>query len=40
MAKGQMKAAKEPRKPKKDTKKAATPAVKAAPVKATRIKEK
>ncbi|HMM64585.1 MAG: hypothetical protein WA975_16410 [Mesorhizobium sp.] len=40
MAKGQMKAAKEPRKPKKDAKKATAPTVKAAPVKATRIKEK
>lgn len=41
MAKGQMKAAKEARKPKKDAKKAAAaPVVKAAPVKAMRIKEK
>lgn len=41
MAKGQMKAKKEVRKPKKDTKKpAAAPALKAAPVMATRQKEK
>lgn len=42
MAKGQMKAKKETRKPKKDAKKAPppAPALKAAPVKAIRIKEK
>ncbi|CAM5548269.1 hypothetical protein ATER59S_04450 [Aquamicrobium terrae] len=40
MAKGQMKAAKEPRKPKKDAKKPSAPAVKTAPVQATRIKDK
>lgn len=41
MAKGQMKAAKEARKPKKDAKKpAAAPVFKAAPVKAIRSKEK
>jgi hypothetical protein len=41
MAKGQMKAAKEARKPKKDAKKpAAAPVIKAAPVKAIRSKEK
>jgi len=41
MAKGQMKAKKETRKPKKDAKKAPPePALKAAPVKAIRIKEK
>jgi hypothetical protein len=41
MAKGAMKAGKEPRKPKKDAKKpAAAPAPKAPPVKAMRIKEK
>lgn len=40
MAKGQMKAAKEARKPKKDAKKTAAPVIKAAPVKAMRIKEK
>ncbi|BCH27950.1 hypothetical protein MesoLjLc_77620 [Mesorhizobium sp. L-8-10] len=40
MAKGQMKAPKEARKPKKDAKKPAAPAIKAAPVKAMRIKEK
>lgn len=39
MAKGAMKAGKEPRKPKKDAKKPA-PAPKAPPVKAMRIKEK
>ncbi|AZO56986.1 hypothetical protein C7I87_13350 [Mesorhizobium sp. SARCC-RB16n] len=41
MAKGAMKAGKEARKPKKDAKKpAAAPALKAAPVKAMRLKEK
>jgi hypothetical protein len=41
MAKGAMKAGKEARKPKKDAKKpAAAPPIKAAPVKAMRIKEK
>ena len=41
MAKGQMKAGKEARKPKKDAKKpAAAPAAKAVPVKAIRLKEK
>ncbi len=41
MAKGQMKAKKETRKPKKDAKKPeAAPVLKAAPVKAIRIKEK
>ncbi|WP_183096993.1 hypothetical protein [Mesorhizobium sp. YM1C-6-2] len=41
MAKGQMKAKKEVRKPKKDAKKpAAAPALKAAPVMASRQKEK
>jgi len=41
MAKGQMKSNKEARKPKKDAKKAApAPALKAAPVAATRLKDK
>lgn len=41
MAKGQMKTKKETRKPKKDAKKPeAAPLLKAAPVKAIRIKEK
>ncbi len=40
MAKGQMKAAKEARKPKKDAKKPAAPSVKAPPVTAMKIKEK
>ncbi|HEY4192247.1 MAG TPA: hypothetical protein VGM46_06340 [Mesorhizobium sp.] len=42
MAKGAMKAGKEARKPKKDAKKLvpAAPALKAPPVKATRLKEK
>jgi hypothetical protein len=41
MAKGQMKTKKETRKPKKDAKKAPpAPVLKAAPVKAIRIKEK
>jgi hypothetical protein len=42
MAKGQMRPNKETRKPKKDTKKAApaVPLLKAAPVPATKIKEK
>ncbi len=41
MAKGAMKPGREPRKPKKDTKKPApVPALKAAPVQATRQKEK
>ena len=41
MAKGQMKSNKEVRKPKKDAKKpAAAPALKAAPVTATKLKEK
>ncbi|WP_274533364.1 hypothetical protein [Mesorhizobium sp. Root157] len=41
MAKGQMKPGREARKPKKDAKKpAVTPAAKAPPVQATRIKEK
>jgi hypothetical protein len=41
MAKGQMRPNKETRKPKKDAKKpAAAPALKAAPVPATKIKEK
>ncbi|CAM5444309.1 hypothetical protein MAUB1S_07493 [Mycolicibacterium aubagnense] len=41
MAKGSMRPGKEARKPKKDAKKpAAAPAIKAAPVQATRIKDK
>ncbi|PTE10680.1 MULTISPECIES: hypothetical protein [Mesorhizobium] len=41
MAKGAMKAGKEARKPKKDAKKpVAAPALKAPPVKATRLKDK
>jgi hypothetical protein len=42
MAKGAMKPGREPRKPKKDAKKPApaTPAFKAPPVQATRLKEK
>jgi hypothetical protein len=41
MAKGSMKPGKEARKPKKDAKKpAAAPAIKAPPVKATKIKDK
>ncbi|WP_269930918.1 hypothetical protein [Aminobacter sp. HY435] len=41
MAKGAMKAGKEPRKPKKDAKKPApAPAFKAPPVQATKIKDK
>ncbi|WP_352927136.1 hypothetical protein [Mesorhizobium sp. M0938] len=41
MAKGAMKAGKEARKPKKDAKKpAAAPALKAPPVKATKLKDR
>ncbi|PWK68415.1 hypothetical protein [Aminobacter sp. AP02] len=41
MAKGAMKAGKEPRKPKKDAKKPApAPAFKAPPVQATKLKDK